>query len=278
MSIAEPNSSSSTGLNINAMEFVPTSKSENNQNPEGVSNRAVNQQRRNTGAVPKTPYRRPNRYYEDNRRNWRSSTGSNWRNKGEQNGKDIQMGNSESKDDQKENVEELRGDKKFYKNNYNEKNRFKRPNGYNRNNSQKNQVRSSKKLSEAQISQRERLIEEIETNQLECMICCEKIKAFQPTFSCKNCFHILHLGCIKTWVKNSKNDQGEWRCPACNQISRQKPSEYFCFCGKLKNPTANRNDLAHSCGAMCLNTLNCPHPCQLRCHPGKFNINNLISY
>jgi transcriptional repressor NF-X1 len=267
MPIADSNSSSTTGLNVNAMEFVPTLlKVENNQNPE-TSNGAS----RSTGAVPKS-HRRPNRYYEDNRRNWRSSAGANWRREDQRNNGEIQKEKLESSENQKENLDDgNRGnaEKKYFKNNSNDRNRFKRPNSYNKNNPQKHPQRSSKKSSEAQITQRERLVKEIETNNLECMICCEKIKAFQPTFNCKNCFAIQHLGCIKTWVKNSKSDQGEWRCPACNQVSKHKPSEYLCFCGKLKNPPVNRNDLAHSCGDMCLSTSNCPHPCQLRCHPGK---------
>lgn len=272
MPTVDSSSSSTSLLNANAMEFVPTVKNENFQD-QATSSNTGNQPRRNTGAVPKS-YRRPNRHYEDNRRNWRSSAGTNWRNRGDQKNTNIQMENTlEFNQPLKERVDnnELNTDRKFFKNDYNDRSRSKRPNSYNKNSSHKNQSRSSKNSNEAQISQRERLVKEIETNTLECMICCEKIKAFQPTFSCKNCYHILHLGCIKTWQKNSKNDQGEWRCPACNQVSKTKPSEYMCFCGKLKNPAVNRNDLAHSCGDMCLSTSNCPHPCQLRCHPGKFH-------
>ncbi|KAG5674509.1 hypothetical protein PVAND_004471 [Polypedilum vanderplanki] len=133
-----------------------------------------------------------------------------------------------------------------------------------------NRKKDESKASSA--SQRDRLIKEIESNTLECMICCEKIKSYQPIWSCSNCYHILHLYCIKTWMKNSKNDEGEWRCPACNQMTNQKPGDYLCFCGKLKNPAVNRNDLAHSCGEMCMNQTLCPHPCQLKCHPGPHEI------
>lgn len=261
MPIANSDSSSSTGLNVEAMEFLPTFM-ENKRDPEATGSGAGNQQRRNTGAVPKSQ-RRPNRQYEDNRRNWRSSAGANWRNREDHR-------NSELTEPQKENVDDGNresSERKFYRNNYRDgKDRFRRPN--NNHNHQKN-PRSSKKTNEAQISQRERLTKDIESNTLECMICCEKIKPFQPIFGCKNCYSLLHLNCIKTWVKNSKTDQGEWRCPACNQVSKHKPSEYMCFCGKLKNPAVNRNDLAHSCGDMCLSTSTCPHPCQLRCHPGN---------
>ncbi|KAL7043008.1 hypothetical protein ACKWTF_001359 [Chironomus riparius] len=119
------------------------------------------------------------------------------------------------------------------------------------------------------ISQREQLIKEIERNTLECMICCEKIKAYNPIWSCLVCYHILHLNCIKTWMKKSiESSEDGFRCPACNQIAKIKPGEYLCFCGKLKNPPLNRNDLPHSCGNMCLNTSNCDHPCNLVCHPG----------
>lgn len=128
---------------------------------------------------------------------------------------------------------------------------------------------TKKPVNTISISQREQLIKEIERNTLECMICCEKIKAYNPIWSCLVCYHILHLNCIKMWMKKSKesNEEG-FRCPACNQIAQNKPGEYLCFCGKLKNPPVNRNDLPHSCGNMCLNTTNCEHPCNLVCHPG----------
>lgn len=276
MPIELPSSSSSApavaNLNVNAVEFIPTMTSLKEKEVPSTQNRdpaesSQSNNRRNTGAIPKNN-RRPNRpssYYPDNRR---YQENRNWRN---------------GKNDREEEENKTRGsgsDGKFFKNNYPQhQNQQQRPQHQNQQQQQtrfgnesrprkpNNQKRSSKRLPE--ISQREQLIKDIESNSLECMICCEKIKAYAATFNCTNCYHILHMNCIKTWIKNSKNEQGEWRCPACNQCNKQRPNDYLCFCTKMKNPTPNRNDLAHSCGDMCLNTSNCSHPCQLRCHPGE---------
>lgn len=275
MPIELPSSSSSApavaNLNVNAVEFIPTMTSLKEKEVPSTQNRdpaesSQSNNRRNTGAIPKNN-RRPNRpssYYPDNRR---YQENRNWRN---------------GKNDREEEENKTRGsgsDRKFFKNNYPQhQNQQQRPQHQNQQQQTRfgnesrprkpnNQKRSSKRLPE--ISQREQLIKDIESNSLECMICCEKIKAYAATFNCTNCYHILHMNCIKTWIKNSKNEQGEWRCPACNQCNKQRPNDYLCFCTKMKNPTPNRNDLAHSCGDMCLNTSNCSHPCQLRCHPGE---------
>lgn len=132
--------------------------------------------------------------------------------------------------------------------------------------------KKEKSIEPSKISQREQLIKDIESNSLECMICCDKIRDHQPTWSCTNCYHILHLTCIKTWITNSKTESGEWRCVACQFLRKEFPRDYFCFCLKQKYPAVNRNDLAHSCGDMCGRTDNCLHPCTLRCHPGPHAI------
>lgn len=132
--------------------------------------------------------------------------------------------------------------------------------------------KKEKSIEPSKISQREQLIKDIESNVIECMICCEKICDHQPTWSCSNCFHIQHLNCLKSWITNSKTECGEWRCVACQLVRTEVPKDYICFCGKTKYPAVNRNDLAHSCGEMCGRTDNCQHPCTLRCHPGPHAI------
>lgn len=272
----ESSSTTSVQLNANAVEFIPSPTKEKEKAKDPANFGENSNRRNNTGAIPKNNQsRRPpprdsnngGRYYQDNRRYYDNR--NNWRSKNDYY-REPRVNREEPAVDQAAvNVEEG-GDKKFFKNNYNNGNRnvFRKPNNQHQ---QRNQKSSTKKRVPAkeQISQREALIKEIETNTLECMICCEKIKVYAATFGCNKCYSILHLNCIKTWVKNSKSEIGEWRCPACNQVSKQKPGDYFCFCGKMKNPTPNRNDLAHTCGDMCLNTSNCPHPCGLQCHPGK---------
>ncbi|XP_037820820.1 protein shuttle craft isoform X2 [Lucilia sericata] len=117
------------------------------------------------------------------------------------------------------------------------------------------------------LSQREKLIRDIETRRLECLVCVEPIKAHQSVWSCHNCYHILHLQCIIKWASSSKSDDG-WRCPACQNVEKEVPRDYYCFCGKLKNPTNNRQDIAHSCGEVCGRVEGCAHACTLQCHPG----------
>lgn len=117
-------------------------------------------------------------------------------------------------------------------------------------------------------SQREKLIREIDAGKLECLVCCEMIKPYQSTWACPNCFHIIHLSCVIKWAASSKSEEG-WRCCACQNINKVVPHEYFCFCGKLKNPQYNRSDVAHSCGESCGRSDGCEHRCTQLCHPGK---------
>lgn len=117
------------------------------------------------------------------------------------------------------------------------------------------------------LSQREKLIRDIEQRRLECLVCVEAIKAHQPTWSCQNCYHVLHLKCTITWASSSKSEVG-WRCPACQNVLQELPREYLCFCGKLKNPPVSRTELAHSCGEVCCRIEGCSHACTLLCHPG----------
>ncbi|XP_054741461.1 protein shuttle craft [Anastrepha obliqua] len=117
------------------------------------------------------------------------------------------------------------------------------------------------------LSQREKLIRDIETRRLECLVCVEPIKAHHGVWSCNNCYHVLHLQCIIKWASSSKSDDG-WRCPACQNVVKEVPRDYYCFCGKVKNPPYTRHDIAHSCGDTCRRVEGCVHACTLLCHPG----------
>ncbi|CAL7952470.1 unnamed protein product [Xylocopa violacea] len=130
---------------------------------------------------------------------------------------------------------------------------------------------SRKLLVDDDASQRERLTEQLNRGQLECLVCCEYIKQNDYVWSCSNCYHVLHLKCIKKWAKSSQAENG-WRCPACQNVNLIIPEDYYCFCGKAKAPEWNRRDVAHSCGEICGRTLSknsCPHKCTLLCHPGS---------
>lgn len=116
--------------------------------------------------------------------------------------------------------------------------------------------------------QRERLQEMLEHLQLECLVCCDKLCHTDFVWSCKQCYNILHLNCVKKWANASKLESG-WRCPACQNTYSSVPKEYHCYCDKLTNPTYEPGILPHSCGEICgRKGRTCNHTCVLLCHPG----------
>lgn len=117
-------------------------------------------------------------------------------------------------------------------------------------------------------SQRERLEEMINRRTLECLVCCEKLRNTDKIWSCKQCYHILHLHCTIKWASSSKLENG-WRCPACQNVCVDVPTEYRCYCGKAVNPPPDPHVTAHSCGESCgKEGRTCKHECNLLCHPG----------
>ncbi|KAK9870469.1 hypothetical protein WA026_008028 [Henosepilachna vigintioctopunctata] len=126
--------------------------------------------------------------------------------------------------------------------------------------------KSAKKVDIA--SQRERLEEMIKLRTLECLVCCEVFKHNDKVWNCKQCYHILHLRCIQAWANSSKVENG-WRCPACQNVCKDVPKEYRCFCEKVKDPKNEPGLVPHSCGDVCLREgRNCEHRCLILCHPG----------
>ncbi|XP_054840317.1 transcriptional repressor NF-X1 isoform X1 [Eublepharis macularius] len=119
------------------------------------------------------------------------------------------------------------------------------------------------------------LIEQLTSEKYECMVCCEVIRMVAPVWSCQNCYHVFHLSCIKKWARSpaaqTEDGNSGWRCPACQNVSSQVPNAYTCFCGRVKNPEWNRNEIPHSCGELCRkrrSAQDCPHLCNILCHPG----------
>ncbi|KAF6153638.1 hypothetical protein GIB67_027505 [Kingdonia uniflora] len=131
---------------------------------------------------------------------------------------------------------------------------------------------------------------------LSCMICLERIRLSDPTWSCFNgCFAVFHLVCIQSWGRQASDlaaeraiarlsrehfpiaaakalENSNWNCPKC-RVEYSKtliPKIYFCFCGKVENPVSDPWVLPHSCGEICGRPLkyNCGHHCLLLCHPG----------
>ncbi|XP_066245338.1 protein shuttle craft [Euwallacea similis] len=126
----------------------------------------------------------------------------------------------------------------------------------------------SKRLTLSTAGQKERLTEMIDSNMLECLVCCEKIKRTDKVWSCSQCYHIIHLLCILAWVKSSKVEEN-WRCPACQNGYTEVPQQYTCYCGKIVDPKVNPNIIAHGCDNLCSRKgKNCEHKCNILCHPG----------
>ncbi|KAK4385335.1 NF-X1-type zinc finger protein NFXL2, partial [Sesamum angolense] len=124
---------------------------------------------------------------------------------------------------------------------------------------------------------------------LSCLICLERIKPTDPTWSCSSrCFALFHLLCIQSWAHQSTTlaasrassraavvpDENSlvWPCPKCRieYPKSQTPKYYYCFCGKVQDPPRDPWVLPHSCGEICGRALkyNCGHFCLLLCHPG----------
>ncbi|KAG6393535.1 hypothetical protein SASPL_147778 [Salvia splendens] len=124
---------------------------------------------------------------------------------------------------------------------------------------------------------------------LSCLICLERIKPTDPTWSCSSrCFAIFHLLCIQSWAHQSTTlaasrasaraavapDESSlaWPCPKCRveYLKPQTPKNYYCFCGKVEDPPRDPWVLPHSCGEICGRSLkyDCGHFCLLLCHPG----------
>lgn len=125
---------------------------------------------------------------------------------------------------------------------------------------------------EADLTQTESLSEELGRGTYECMICINKVRRFDPIWSCGNCFAALHIKCIHQWIRKSSGDskgpEFAWSCPGCRYHFVDTLPKYTCFCGKMHEPEANPHILAHSCGEVCGRKRNCSHPCNELCHAG----------
>ena len=127
--------------------------------------------------------------------------------------------------------------------------------------------------------------EDITNGIYECPICTNEVARNSKVWSCKTCWTVFHLSCIKKWSTNEgstqtqqRNENGDlppprqWRCPGCNLPKDLLPSTYTCWCTKEAEPRSISGIPPHSCGQTCgkphLAPKQCPHPCELLCHAG----------
>lgn len=113
--------------------------------------------------------------------------------------------------------------------------------------------------------------EEINSGEYECLICLNSITPRSQVWSCRSCYRVYDLKCIKDWGNRTVEKRGTWSCPHCLTLQTQKIQSlhYRCWCGKQKRSNSNRRlDAPHSCGQTCGAKRSCPHPCPLTCHAG----------
>jgi transcriptional repressor NF-X1 len=130
-----------------------------------------------------------------------------------------------------------------------------------------------------------RIHEDIAKSIYECAICTNEVGRNSKVWSCRSCWTVFHIGCIKRWSKNegSAVPQGQiqdaqlplpkqWRCPGCNLPQEALPAAYSCWCEKELEPKDIPGLPPHSCGQTCGRQKSfpkpCPHPCNLMCHAG----------
>ncbi|ODV58960.1 Fap1p ASCRUDRAFT_77392 [Ascoidea rubescens DSM 1968] len=114
------------------------------------------------------------------------------------------------------------------------------------------------------------ILKEIAHGTYTCLICTCEIDFHSQIWPCIACYRVYDLDCIRDWaIRGSSTDsRHNWRCPSCNHKINQIPSNYYCWCKKVKNPPPNIF-APHSCSQSCNFPLqNCPHNCSLPCHPG----------
>ncbi|KAL8758450.1 MAG: hypothetical protein Q9184_003925 [Pyrenodesmia sp. 2 TL-2023] len=127
--------------------------------------------------------------------------------------------------------------------------------------------------------------EDISNSLYECPICTSEVGRNSKVWSCKTCWTVFHLSCIKKWSANEgstltqqRGQDGQvppprqWRCPGCNLPKDDIPIHYTCWCEKELDPRSISGIPPHSCGQTCgkprILPQKCPHPCELLCHAG----------
>ncbi|GAK66096.1 uncharacterized protein PAN0_011d4318 [Moesziomyces antarcticus] len=90
---------------------------------------------------------------------------------------------------------------------------------------------------------RSRLLAELSSGEYDCVICYSTVTTRQATWSCSQCYSVLHLPCVRKWADSSvkkaeehnamqedpeiRNRRGTWRCPGC-QYAREDVPKIYC--------------------------------------------------
>ncbi|SPO28106.1 related to Shuttle craft protein [Ustilago trichophora] len=130
---------------------------------------------------------------------------------------------------------------------------------------------------------RSRLLAELSSGEYDCVICYSTVTTRQATWSCSQCYSVLHLPCVRKWAESSvkkaeehnamqedpeiRNRRGTWRCPGCQYAREDVPKIYWCWCGRTQDPPGGRGANPHGCGQRCSRG-KCAHGCADSCHPG----------
>lgn len=115
-----------------------------------------------------------------------------------------------------------------------------------------------------------RITNHLKNDEYVCLICTCEMETDSKFWPCSDCYRVYHVECIDGWSKrgSSTDDNGNWKCPACNTTHVKQKFQNRCWCKKVINPDENEESPG-SCGQTCGAKLQgCVHRCTLPCHPG----------
>ncbi|XP_014291373.1 uncharacterized protein [Halyomorpha halys] len=104
------------------------------------------------------------------------------------------------------------------------------------------------------------IADKLNSGTYDCNICLDEISRHDEVVSCKKCYTINHLRCIRRHCASSEGSRRTPECPSCRKHIDYE-LEYYCFCGSELNPIPIEGVTPHCCLSKCNN-------CRLHCHPG----------
>ncbi|ELP85764.1 nuclear transcription factor, X-box binding protein, putative [Entamoeba invadens IP1] len=119
-------------------------------------------------------------------------------------------------------------------------------------------------MSKAPTPQGIDIMDRLNKQTYECVICMSPIFKFQRIWPCPRCYTVVHFQCVSNWA----TDKPSWSCPVC-RLQFSSPPKPSCYCGK--HTDGSRFESAHCCGDICGKLrvgTSCKHPCTAKCHPG----------